>query len=109
VPKDNEPKNWIEENLYICTACRGGTVTIQRVPGTTPFMIDCTKCDNNVACSTFGKVPHELVLQEYGLPTHEWVKPSRSEMRNSEPYMKEHYRLGGLKLVSLPVAKKVTK
>lgn len=62
-------------NIYRCQNCGGGTVTINRAAGTTPFSITCSCCGVSLgAISSFYDVP------QIGLsPTHEFFRPASEE------------------------------
>lgn len=88
--KDNpEKRNW-----YICQSCHHTTATKHAVPGVTPFMHGCEKCDGT-AYSSFYKPPYpEAVTIE---PTQEWYRPDDDEFNAMPVEYRDHYFQGGLK------------
>lgn len=100
-PSDNLFPNEGQKNIYTCE--RGHqTVTVDRVHGTTPFIIGCPVCEvagNNVeAMSSMYRVSQSLV------PTHEFYKPTEEEIndlksdlsRHSFANLMDHVNQGGL-------------
>lgn len=88
-------------NNYICQACGGRIVTVNRVKGTTPFMVLCRVKDG---CK--GVMQSALYrCDQSETPTHEWFKPSLKEAARQGKDMLNHVRDGGLDLrpiVSVP-------
>ena len=84
-----------KRNAYVCNQCRKHIVTVDRDPGTTPFMLGCRatpQCPGMMR-SEFYCGP--LVMSEEK-PTFEWRKPTDQEYDAASPGMKEHFDRGGL-------------
>lgn len=95
-------------NLYVCEGdpaspalpglpsrpakpgCGRFTVTVDREPGVTPFMIRCPFC-KATATSNFYRVPQNWPAD------HEWYRPDQFEPDDSE-WTREHVLKGGLML-----------
>lgn len=93
------PQNPI--NVYICEVCAGHTVTIDREPGVTPFMLRCraTKDCGGSAFSQFYSVPQDLT------PSYEWRKPTKTEYFQQDKETREHVDKGGLLVYPLDLSK----
>lgn len=79
-------------NNYICRACSGRIVTVNRVKGTTPFMILCKAVPG---CQGFMSSAFYRCDQSE-TPTYEWFKPSLKEAARQGKDMLDHVRKGGL-------------
>lgn len=79
-------------NRYVCRACGGSVVTVDRVEGVTPFYLDCyaTKGCNGPMMSSFYRVEGDPT------PTFEWYRPGKAERKGLDPATREHVKLGGL-------------
>lgn len=79
-------------NNYVCRDCRGRIVTVSRVEGTTPFLVEC-----RVKPGCKGLMQSSLYrCEQTESPTHEWFRPSLKEAKRQGPDMLHHVRQGGL-------------
>lgn len=79
-------------NTYTCRVCAARIVTINRVEGTTPFMLNCRVkpgCKGVMQSGFYRGDQSET-------PTHEWFRPSIKAARRQGPDMVDHVRKGGL-------------
>lgn len=82
-------------NLYQCEKSHCVTITVDREPGVTPFMIRCPFCREGIARSSLYRVPQNL------FPTHEWYRPG--DIEEVEQMSREHVLNGGLLLRKIAV------
>lgn len=76
------------------------TVTIDREPGVTPFMIRCPHCEEkNFAQSAGYRVATTLE------PTHEWYRPDSFGELRDQPWALDHVKMGGLLLRKIEAGK----
>jgi hypothetical protein len=90
-----------KRNVYVCPKDHK-TVTVDSTDGVTSFIIACPVCEENgeqsEAHSSFYRVPQNL------RPTHEWYKPTESDLANLKADMHavpfasllDHVNQGGL-------------
>lgn len=81
-------------NNYTCRACGGRIVTVNRVEGTTPFLVECRVkpgCQGLMQSGFYR-------CDQAEAPTHEWYLPSLKWARRQGPDMLEHVKQGGLDL-----------
>lgn len=76
-------------NVYVCHKCGKEVVTIDRVDGTTPFVIKCSEC-GEMARSSFYNVNQDLT------PTVEFYKPDKEEYDKLDEELKEYVDRGCL-------------
>lgn len=78
-------------NAYDCDTCGEPTVFRHVDQGTTPMFMRClvTKGCTGTATSRM----YQGVTDE---PTHEWYRPTESELRKVSPEIQDHVRRGGL-------------
>jgi hypothetical protein len=87
-------------NNYVCRECRGRIVTVNRVQGTTPFLV---LCDAKPGCK--GMMQSVLYrCDQSERPTHEWFRPTLKEAKRQGLDMLQHVKMGGLDIrpVSAP-------
>ena len=80
-------------NRYTCRACDAFIVTIDREDGVTPFLIGCRAtpgCNGLAQSSCYRGVP------TWAEPSHEWRKPTPTELFKASKAMREHVAMGGL-------------
>lgn len=82
-----------KKNRYTCQECGFQFVTVDKDPGTTPFMCGCQK----PGCK--GTAQSEFYRVDQSLPaTHEWYRASDVEARGMKPHVRQHHDMGGLLL-----------
>jgi hypothetical protein len=89
------------KNQYVCTACGGSIITVDRDEGTTPFMTDC---------KTTGGCPGHMQSEFYSPtvqgrePTHEWYRATEQEIatKKNPAACLQHHKMGGLFLREIP-------
>lgn len=91
-------------NTYTCNLCGWKAITINRVEGTTPFIIRCenltcrekrsASADVGDCYSAVYRVPQSLA------PTHEWYRPTTpgEKKKLKDPSVQRHVEMGGLLL-----------
>lgn len=84
-----------KKNVYLCTSCGRGTITLDLDEGTTPFMTSCiTEGCDSMMTSCFYKIPQEILVRcDHAL---EWYKPSVVEFTRLNDYQRDHVTKGGL-------------
>lgn len=88
-------------NRYVCRACGGSVVTVDRAEGVTPFYLDCyaTEGCGGPMMSSFYRVDGTP------LPVLEFYSPDKAERKRLDVPTREHVRLGGLLVRRIPVAR----
>lgn len=102
------------ENVYTCEVCGAQLVTVDRDPGTTPFMVTCGDynaggCGGHMTSAFYPNGPRPPHISA---PTHEWYRPNDAELtaecakhkhRPGVPTaIREHVTRGGLLLRPIP-------
>jgi hypothetical protein len=88
-------------NSYVCEACGEVVVTIDKHPGATPAFVSHgmfgAECEGSTTSTWY------RVRQEYAIyATHEWYRPSRTQLRLEDGPMRDHVERGGLMLRRIP-------
>jgi hypothetical protein len=80
-------------NRYTCRECGGSIVTVDREAGTTPMLIDCKTpgCTGRMGSSFYR-------VDQHSVPTWEWYRPGKAELKRLSDVEREHVKMGGLLL-----------
>lgn len=92
-----EPRKSFEgmKNIYLCSSCGHGFVSLDLDDGTTPFMTSCLNpACKEMASSMFYRCPQEMLANVQ--PAIEWYKPTKAQMLKKPPHAKHHVEMGGL-------------
>ncbi len=81
------------KNIYVCVACGGHIVTVDRAEGTTPFMVNCQATDG---CTGHMESSFYRVWDQRIRPSHEWYK--ETSLEGLTPAVLHHVQMGGLML-----------
>lgn len=90
-----------DHNAYVCGTCGAAFHTIDAHPGVTPSSLSHatlqpgTRCEGRCVSQGYpaGAIPTSL-----GEPSHEWYRPSTTELDGCSPQVADHVRRGGLLL-----------
>lgn len=91
-------------DVYRCDTCAGLTVTRMTHPGVTPKVIDHNRFSHDTRCpgTTFSAGYPDDVPADWA-PSHEFYRPSESELRRLPDEYIDHVLRGGLLLRLLPL------
>lgn len=88
-------------NAYVCNTCSATWHTVDAHPGVTPSTLSHamlqpgTRCEGRAVSQGYpaGEVPASV-----GAPSHEWYRPSVTELEGASLQVADHVRQGGLLL-----------
>lgn len=84
-----------KKNIYFCSECGHGFVTVDRDNGVTPFMTTCDRAPCAAAAySFFYRAPQEMLKNIE--PAYEWYRPSEEDLAGKSDQVKDHVARGGL-------------
>lgn len=84
-----------KKNIYVCEACKGHIVTVDRDDGVTPFM---TSCYAKEGCSGAMRSSMYEVSDQTMRAGYEWYRPDSSEITSASLHTRDHVSNGGLLL-----------
>lgn len=86
-----------KKNIYVCQACFGHIVTVDRDAGVTPFMI---RCEATPGCAGYMQSSMYRVFRQEIRATFEWYRPTVVQVLTDGE--REHVGNGGLLLRKVP-------
>jgi hypothetical protein len=76
-------------NVYSCQVCEHDFVTVDRDEGVTPMFMTCRVCGGRMVSAMYR-------CDQTRIPTHEWLRPSRAQIKGYPKHERVHFRQGGL-------------
>jgi len=96
--RELKEKDWYSRsagiNGYLCETCGLVTVTVDKHPGVTPFVLSCRM----EGCRGITQSMMYPPAMTFDVPLWEWYRPSADENKTLDSYTKDHVRNGGLLL-----------
>lgn len=89
-------------NVWVCESCGEDVLCFDRHPGTTPFTVahqtfdPTTPCPGITVSTFYNGARAQQALVEHGAPSHEWYRPSSTELRHGSRAARDHVMQGGL-------------